>query len=215
MLDNDMKVVILNQRKKKFLRHQICDSIAQIEKSRDKLFLGGENSKKEKKFAVVIDGDSLSLVLGTKVEKKEIPKKSNSNKPPSKPIYGIPKEESGSSSDNSARPIMEEPSTMATSSSIPATPTVKADVKKVVNNGDEDDPSLIPLKKLFLTLCLHCRTVICCRVAPKQKASVVGLVRHYLPSAVTLSIGDGANDVAMIQEGLIFLFFCLYSKHLF
>uniref|UniRef100_A0A8C3G792 Phospholipid-transporting ATPase n=1 Tax=Cyclopterus lumpus TaxID=8103 RepID=A0A8C3G792_CYCLU len=39
---------------------------------------------------------------------------------------------------------------------------------------------------------------ICCRVTPKQKGNVVSLVKKY-KKAVTLSIGDGANDVNMIK----------------
>jgi len=42
----------------------------------------------------------------------------------------------------------------------------------------------------------HC--VICCRVTPAQKASVVKLVKDR--KKMTLAIGDGGNDVAMIQE---------------
>ncbi|KAA0196928.1 hypothetical protein HAZT_HAZT007979, partial [Hyalella azteca] len=42
------------------------------------------------------------------------------------------------------------------------------------------------------------RAVICCRVTPLQKAKVVDLVKRY-KKAVTLSIGDGANDVSMIK----------------
>jgi phospholipid-translocating ATPase len=41
-------------------------------------------------------------------------------------------------------------------------------------------------------------SVICCRVSPLQKAMVVELVRMGKKSA-TLAIGDGANDVSMIQ----------------
>ena len=41
--------------------------------------------------------------------------------------------------------------------------------------------------------------VICCRVTPLQKAMVVELVKKY-KKAVTLSIGDGANDVSMIKS---------------
>ena len=43
--------------------------------------------------------------------------------------------------------------------------------------------------------------VIACRVSPKQKALLVRLVRKYAqPTPITLAIGDGANDVGMIQE---------------
>lgn len=45
----------------------------------------------------------------------------------------------------------------------------------------------------------ECEAVICCRVTPKQKANVVSLVKKY-KKAVTLSIGDGANDVNMIKS---------------
>ena len=47
-----------------------------------------------------------------------------------------------------------------------------------------------------------CESVICCRVSPKEKADVVRLVKNNL-GKVTLAIGDGANDVNMIQEAHI------------
>lgn len=46
---------------------------------------------------------------------------------------------------------------------------------------------------------LHFSAVICCRVTPLQKALVVELVKKY-KKAVTLAIGDGANDVSMIKS---------------
>lgn len=55
------------------------------------------------------------------------------------------------------------------------------------------------LRQKFLLLCKQCRSVLCCRVSPAQKAAVVSLVKHGL-DIMALSIGDGANDVAMIQE---------------
>ncbi|XP_017837733.1 probable phospholipid-transporting ATPase IA isoform X3 [Drosophila busckii] len=51
----------------------------------------------------------------------------------------------------------------------------------------------------FQELCIICRVVICCRVSPIQKAEVVEMVTQNT-KAVTLAIGDGANDVAMIQK---------------
>lgn len=55
------------------------------------------------------------------------------------------------------------------------------------------------LKQKFLLLCKECKSVLCCRVSPSQKAAVVSMVKNGL-DVITLSIGDGANDVAMIQE---------------
>ena len=42
--------------------------------------------------------------------------------------------------------------------------------------------------------------VIGCRVSPKQKGDIVGLMRMRHPDKVTLAIGDGANDCAMISR---------------
>ncbi|XP_046854254.1 phospholipid-transporting ATPase VA-like isoform X2 [Xenia sp. Carnegie-2017] len=55
-----------------------------------------------------------------------------------------------------------------------------------------------PLDLEFLRLAKSCEVVVCCRAAPAQKASVVRLVREEL-GVMTLAIGDGANDVSMIQ----------------
>jgi P-type E1-E2 ATPase len=57
-----------------------------------------------------------------------------------------------------------------------------------------------PLARQFLTLTLNSQAVICCRVAPKQKALVVRMIKSNVIGAITLSIGDGANDVSMITE---------------
>ncbi|GAB2250107.1 hypothetical protein Droror1_Dr00013466 [Drosera rotundifolia] len=55
------------------------------------------------------------------------------------------------------------------------------------------------LKHQFLKLAVDCASVICCRVSPKQKALVTRLVNEGT-GKTTLAIGDGANDVGMIQE---------------
>ncbi|XP_032977919.1 phospholipid-transporting ATPase FetA-like [Rhinolophus ferrumequinum] len=55
--------------------------------------------------------------------------------------------------------------------------------------------------ELLRTACM-CKGVICCRMTPLQKAQVVELVKRY-KKAVTLAIGDGANDVSMIKAAHI------------
>ncbi|KAI8873054.1 phospholipid-translocating P-type ATPase, partial [Ramicandelaber brevisporus] len=55
------------------------------------------------------------------------------------------------------------------------------------------------LKALLLEVAKSCASVLCCRVSPLQKAQVVALVKDNL-GALCLAIGDGANDVSMIQE---------------
>lgn len=55
------------------------------------------------------------------------------------------------------------------------------------------------LEEKFLEIALQCKAVICCRVTPLQKALVVDLIKRN-KHAVTLAIGDGANDVSMIKS---------------
>lgn len=51
----------------------------------------------------------------------------------------------------------------------------------------------------LLSLAPNFRSVLCCRTSPLQKAQVVRLIKKG-QKALTLAIGDGANDVSMIQE---------------
>ncbi|KAF3480417.1 phospholipid-transporting ATPase 1 [Arthroderma uncinatum] len=83
-------------------------------------------------------------------------------------------------------------------------------VKSQANSADVETLALIidgksltfalekELEKVFLDLAVMCKAVICCRVSPLQKALVVKLVKRHL-KALLLAIGDGANDVSMIQ----------------
>ncbi|KAF2665435.1 phospholipid-translocating P-type ATPase [Microthyrium microscopicum] len=73
--------------------------------------------------------------------------------------------------------------------------------KVLVINGDtlshiEQRPHL---RAHFYSLIPAVDSVICCRASPSQKAGIVNAIRHQQPNALTLAIGDGANDIAMIQ----------------
>ena len=57
-------------------------------------------------------------------------------------------------------------------------------------------------RQYFLNISNICKTVICCRMSPSDKKDVVSLIKKNC-GAVTLSIGDGANDVPMILEAHI------------
>lgn len=59
------------------------------------------------------------------------------------------------------------------------------------------------MEKLFLELAVMCKAVVCCRVSPLQKALVVKLVKKHKKESILLAIGDGANDVSMIQAAHI------------
>jgi phospholipid-translocating P-type ATPase (flippase) len=60
------------------------------------------------------------------------------------------------------------------------------------------------LGEKFVHFTITCQTVVCSRVSPKQKADVVDLVKKYTSKeTVTLAIGDGGNDVSMIQTATV------------
>uniref|UniRef100_A0A4W3IPW1 Phospholipid-transporting ATPase n=1 Tax=Callorhinchus milii TaxID=7868 RepID=A0A4W3IPW1_CALMI len=54
------------------------------------------------------------------------------------------------------------------------------------------------VQQYFLDLALSCKAVICCRASPLQKSEIVKMVKKQI-KVITLAIGDGANDVGMIQ----------------
>ncbi|OQO03363.1 hypothetical protein B0A48_11621 [Cryoendolithus antarcticus] len=56
------------------------------------------------------------------------------------------------------------------------------------------------LQKQFYSLIFALSSVICCRASPAQKASIALSIPQHLPNTLTLAIGDGANDVAMLQS---------------
>ncbi|KZV78063.1 phospholipid-translocating P-type ATPase, partial [Exidia glandulosa HHB12029] len=83
-------------------------------------------------------------------------------------------------------------------------------IKNQQRTGEQEDLALIidgksltyalekDINKQFLELAIMCKAVVCCRVSPLQKALVVKLVKKN-EKALLLAIGDGANDVSMIQ----------------
>ncbi len=57
-------------------------------------------------------------------------------------------------------------------------------------------------KNLFKRIVKRCRTLLCCRLSPLQKAQITEFVRFEL-KRIALAIGDGGNDVSMIQAANI------------
>ncbi|XP_072111314.1 phospholipid-transporting ATPase IF isoform X1 [Mobula birostris] len=78
----------------------------------------------------------------------------------------------------------------------------------VVQHGLVVDGSSLSLalrghEELFMEISKSCSAVLCCRMAPLQKAKVVRLLKTLPTKPITLAIGDGANDVSMILEANI------------
>nr|XP_025043214.1 probable phospholipid-transporting ATPase VD isoform X2 [Pelodiscus sinensis] len=80
----------------------------------------------------------------------------------------------------------------------PSTQAPEFSASLVVDGKTLEYVLLESLQSIFLELTERCRAVVCCRATPLQKSEVVKLVRNRL-KVMTLAIGDGANDVSMIQ----------------
>jgi len=72
-------------------------------------------------------------------------------------------------------------------------------IGKAEEDLDDNERQILPeLQRRFIESCREMTAVMCCRVSPKQKASLTEAVRNTL-GKITLGIGDGANDVGMIK----------------
>ncbi|XP_018398443.1 PREDICTED: probable phospholipid-transporting ATPase IF [Cyphomyrmex costatus] len=54
--------------------------------------------------------------------------------------------------------------------------------------------------ELFRSVGMACEAVVCCRLTPLQKSEIVHLIKMARNCPHTAAIGDGGNDVSMIQE---------------
>jgi phospholipid-translocating ATPase len=68
----------------------------------------------------------------------------------------------------------------------------------VIVRGDTLEIALVDHKEKTAQLMMGATSAVCCRVTPKQKAELVKVVKD--AGRMTLAIGDGGNDVSMIQE---------------
>ena len=75
---------------------------------------------------------------------------------------------------------------------------ILVDEKALLTINDDES-----IQHIFLEIAKDAVAVICCRVSPIQKSQVVKMMKNYDPSAITLAIGDGGNDVSMIMEAHI------------
>ncbi len=66
-------------------------------------------------------------------------------------------------------------------------------------DGDSLDLALKYLEREFFTTAMEAESVVCCRCSPTQKRIIVKTIKKYTDGR-TAAVGDGGNDVAMIQE---------------
>ncbi|XP_011212399.2 probable phospholipid-transporting ATPase IIA isoform X1 [Bactrocera dorsalis] len=69
----------------------------------------------------------------------------------------------------------------------------------LVISGESLEVCLQYYRPEFLELATASPAVVCCRCSPTQKAQVVQLIQHHTGKR-TCAVGDGGNDVSMIQQ---------------
>ncbi|XP_061388371.1 phospholipid-transporting ATPase IF-like [Musca vetustissima] len=67
-------------------------------------------------------------------------------------------------------------------------------------DGDSLATALAEAPNEFRIAAIKCSAVLCCRLSPLQKSQVVALIKNAPEQYITAAIGDGANDVSMLQE---------------
>ncbi|XP_023940594.2 phospholipid-transporting ATPase IF-like [Bicyclus anynana] len=67
-----------------------------------------------------------------------------------------------------------------------------------------------PAAEVFVDISMKFHAVLCCRLSPIQKAKIVKLIKNSPTRPITAAIGDGANDISMIQEAHVG--FGIYGK---
>eukprot|EP00731_Ephydatia_muelleri_P016102 Em0009g526a len=133
----------------------------------------------------VVDKESESEVFNQLMEIKDIM---------TEPMHDT----SNGTVDNNSQDVLFQPGTMERQGSVADGSTFG-----IVINGHSLRHALKEqTRDLLLETAERCQAVICCRVTPLQKKKVVDLVKNK-KKAVTLAIGDGANDVGMIKAAHI------------
>ena len=69
----------------------------------------------------------------------------------------------------------------------------------LIIDGDSLDVALKHHENIFFNVSKNAPSVVCCRCSPTQKRIIVKTIKKYV-NARTAAVGDGGNDVAMIQE---------------
>ena len=76
---------------------------------------------------------------------------------------------------------------------------IETDPHLFIIDGDSLDLALKHCEERFFQTSMKALSVVCCRCSPTQKRIIVKTIKKYT-DARTAAVGDGGNDVAMIQE---------------
>ena len=181
-------------------QQKIADVVSKLENNMDFLCVTGVEDLLQDDVATTIDnlrnaGMKVWMLTGDKVETATCISISAGLKAKTHKIYTIKNDEIKSEAKNEEKP----PENVLLSKFEEYKRKINIDPHLFIIDGDTLDLALKNCEKDFFETAMLAPSVVCCRCSPTQKRIIVKTIKTYT-DARTAAVGDGGNDVAMIQE---------------
>ena len=179
---------------------KIAEVVAKLENNMEFLCVTGVEDLLQNDVATTIDnlrnaGMKVWMLTGDKVETATCISISAGLKAKTHKIYTIKNDEIKSEAKNEEKP----PENVLLSKFEEYKRKINIDPHLFIIDGDTLDLALKNCEKDFFETAMLAPSVVCCRCSPTQKRIIVKTIKKYT-DARTAAVGDGGNDVAMIQE---------------
>ena len=178
-------------------KEKIAEVVSKLENNMDFLCVTGVEDLLQDEVAITIDnlrnaGMKVWMLTGDKVETATCISISAGIKSKNQSIFTIRNDEfSHESQEDDIRELRKKLEDYRKKISI--------DPHIFIIDGDSLDLALNNCEEDFFTTTMNAPSVVCCRCSPTQKRKIVKTIKNYT-TARTAAVGDGGNDVAMIQE---------------
>ena len=181
-------------------QQKIQDVVSKLENNMDFLCVTGVEDLLQDDVATTIDnlrnaGMKVWMLTGDKVETATCISISAGLKAKTHKIYTIKNDEIKSEARSAEKP----PENILLSKFEEYKRKINIDPHLFIIDGDTLDLALKNCEKDFFETAMLAPSVVCCRCSPTQKRIIVKTIKKYT-DARTAAVGDGGNDVAMIQE---------------
>ncbi|OQS00002.1 phospholipid-transporting ATPase [Thraustotheca clavata] len=183
LLTEQSHMIVVNEKTKATCLYQIANARKKLRKAG--LWHPGRASHD---IALVINGEALECLLAPT---EEVPDAGEQSRVGSSQV--IRDESNRAGTESSIDPFDKDGGLSQRQLRTSLTFDDSGDLRLMIDDGDS----------IFMQLVTQCCSVIACRLSPLQKAQIVALIKTSKGKPVTMAVGDGGNDVSMIQESHI------------
>ena len=181
-------------------QQKISEVVSKLENNMDFLCVTGVEDLLQNNVATTIDnlrnaGMKVWMLTGDKVETATCISISAGLKAKTHKIYTIKNDEIKNEANSKEKPQ----ETILLGRFEEYKKKINIDPHLFIIDGDTLDLALKTCEKDFFQTAMLAPSVVCCRCSPTQKRIIVKTIKKYT-DARTAAVGDGGNDVAMIQE---------------